>query len=341
MNDQKTGSTPKLWLGAPLLLLLLAACGGVDDAAPRLDVSKQDLRAQGGSLQALSEDEEAEEVEEADEDEDEDDVEAVVDGSFEAGVENPNWAATPGLLCTVAVCGDGLGTAGPSDGDVWAWFGGTTDAVTETLEQTVTLPRGDAELEFQLWAGAVSTSSFSLQVSLDGAEIFSFSSDDLNREDEEGGEEEDDTTLAGLATGDEDGEDYTGGYEDVEIDLSDYTDDKTHTLRFTFTKDGLGDTNLSLDEVSLEVEALEDAAQDIVDMVELLPLKRGLERALVAKLNGATKAFERNKDKVGVNKLRAFTNQVKAQSKGKKPKIPTADANILIDSAQELIAIAR
>jgi len=342
------GATPRvLKLGALLALLVtLAACGGVDDAAPTRDVSKQDLRAGAGTVQALSDDEEAEEDE--DEDEDEDDVEAITDGSFEAGIENPNWAATPGLLCTVAVCGDGDGTAGPEEGEVWAWFGGTTDAVTETLEQTVTLPRGDAELEFQLWAGAVSTSTFSVQVTLDDTEVFAFSSADVTREadEDEGGDEdgeESDTALAALSSDDEDenDEDFTGGYEDVELDLSGYTDDKTHVLRFTFTKDGLGDTNLSLDEVSLEVEALEDATQDIVDMVVALPLKKGLERALVAKLNAATKAFERNKDKVGINNLKAFTNQVKAQSKGKKPKIPAADAGTLIASAQKLIAIAR
>lgn len=337
-------SNPKLWLGAPLvLLMLLTACGGMDNAVPTRDVSKQDLRAQAGSLQALSEHEEAEEVEEEDDDEDKDDVEAVVDGSFEAGVENPNWTATPGLLCTVAVCSDGVGTAGPKDGDVWAWFGGTADAVTETLEQTVTLSRGDAELEFELWAGAVSASTFSFQVTLDGAEIFSYSSADIVQDDEESGEEgeeENETTLATLALDDENDKDYTEGYEDVELDLSHYTDDKAHVLRFTFTKDGLGDTNLSLDKVSLEVEALEDATQDIVDMILALPLKPNVEKPLVVKLNGATKAFERNKDKVGVNNLKAFTNQVKAQSKGKKPKIPIADANALIASAQELIAIA-
>lgn len=343
MNDrQPPVSAPKLWLGTPLILLmLLTACGGVDNAAPTRDVSKQNLRAQGGSVQALSEHEEAEE--EGD-DEDEDDVEAIVDGGFEAGVENPNWTATPGLLCTVAVCGDGAGTAGPEDGEVWAWFGGTPDGVTQTLEQTVTLPRGEAELEFELWAGAVSASTFSFQVTLDGAEIFSYGSADISQDDEESGEEdeeENETTLASLSLAEENDKDYTGGYEDVELDLSDYTDDKAHVLRFTFTKDGLGDTNLSLDEVSLEVEALEDVTQDIVDMVVALPLKAGLERALVAKLNGATKAFERNKDKAGINNLRAFTNQVKAQSKGKRKNIQTADATLLITSAQELIKIAR
>jgi hypothetical protein len=345
MNDrQPPVSNPKLWLGTPLILLmLLTACGGVDNATPTRDVSKQDLRAQGRPVKALPDDDEAEEVE----DEDEDEVEVIVDGSFEAGIENPNWTATPELLCTVAVCGDGAGTAGPEDGEVWAWFGGTPDAVTQTLEQTVTLPRGEAELEFELWAGAVSTSTFSFQVTLDGVEIFSYSSADLVQDDEDDGEEtgeedeENDATLAGLSVEDEDDKDYTEGYEDVEIDLSNYTDDQTHVLRFAFTKDGLGDTNLSLDEVSLEVEALEDATQDIVDMVVALPLKKGLERALVAKLNSATKAFERNRDKAGVNNLRAFTNQVRAQSKGKRKNIQTADATLLIASAQKLIAIAQ
>ena len=297
-------------------------------------------------MQALSDDEgeDGEEAEdEEDESEDEDDVEAITDGSFEAGIENPYWTATPNLLCTVAVCGDGADTVLPEDGEVWAWFGGSQEAVTETLEQTVTLPRGEAELEFELWAGATSASTFSFQVTLDDTKIFEFTSADINREADEDGEEESDTELSATSSSDEDenDKDYTGGYEDVELDLSDYTDDKTYVLRFTFTKDGLGDTNLSLDEVSLEVEALEDATQDIVDMVVLLPLKAGLERALVVKLNGATKAFERNKDKVGINNLKAFTNQVKALSKGKKPKIPAADAGILIASAQELIAIAR
>ena len=52
----------------------------------------------------------------------------IQDGSFEAGSPNPFWTEsstnflTP--LCTLADCGDGLGTAGPRTGLVWAWFGG-------------------------------------------------------------------------------------------------------------------------------------------------------------------------------------------------------------------------
>lgn len=317
MNDHQTKvSNFKLWLSAPLvLLMLLTACGEL--AAPTPDVSKQALRPGVGPLQALSDDEDESENEDENESEDEDDVETVVDGSFEAGTDNPYWSFTPETLCTTLTCGDGAGTAGPEDGAVWAWFGGSAADVTQTLEQTITLPRGDAELEFELWAGAVSASTFTFEVSLDDRVVYTLSSDS------------------------DDLEDFTEGYEDVEIDLSEYTDDKTHVLRFSFAKDALGDTNLSLDDVSLEVEDLEDAVQDIASMVKALPLKAGLERALVAKLNGATRAFERNRDRAGANILKAFSNQVKAQSKGKRKAIQSADADKLITSAQKLIAAAR
>lgn len=315
-------------LGALLALLVtLAACGGVNTTTPQRDVSKQNLNPGAHSVQSLSdeddedsEDEDDDDEDDADDDEneDEDAIEVVTDGGFEAGIENPYWTATPELLCTVAVCGDGMGTAAPEDGEVWAWFGGSSDALTQTLAQTVMLPRGDAELEFELWAGAVSASTFTFEVHLDNRVVYTLTSEDLQDEDE-----------------------FTEEYEDVDLDLSDYTDDKSHTLRFTFTKDGLGDTNLSLDNVSLEVEDLEDAVQDIVSLVRALPLKAKIERPLIVKLNSATKAFTRNQNRAGANNLKAFTNQVKAQSKGKKKAIPSADAHTLITSAQKLILAAR
>lgn len=308
---------PVLKLGALLALLVtLAACGSVDDALPTSDVSKQALLGGAGDVQTLSDDDEDEdenEDEDEDESEDEDDVEAIKDGGFEAGTMNPFWTTTPGTLCTVSVCGDGAGTAGPEDGDVWAWFGGTEDATVESLEQTVTLPRGDAELEFEVWAGATSASVFSLTVSLDDTVIYTLASTDLD-------------------------EDVTEGYEEVELDLSDFTDDQSHVLSFDFSKDAQGDTNLSLDEVSLEVEALEDAVGDISDDVIALPLKPNVEKPLLSKLNAATKAFARNQDRAGAGQLKAFTQQVKAQ-RGKK--IPTAAANSLIANAQALIKIAQ
>ncbi len=321
MTVGSKGNSRLLKLAALLALLVtLAACSGVNTATPQRDVSKQNLKPGAYAVRPLSEDDSEDENENdnEDEDSDEDAVEAVTDGGFEAGIQNPYWTATPGLLCTVAVCGGGMGSAAPEDGAVWAWFGGTSDSVTETLEQKVTLPRGDAELEFDLWAGATSASVFTFTVYLDNRVVYTLTSADLQDED-----------------------DFTEGYDDVDIDLSDYTDDKAHTLRFSFSKDGLGDTNLSLDNVSLEVENLEDAVQDIVGMVQALPLKAKVERPLIAKLNSATKAFTRNQDKVGANNLKAFTNQVKAQSKGKKKAIATADATVLITSAQKLIRAAQ
>lgn len=151
----------------------------------------------------------------------------------------------------------------------------------------MTLPRGVAKLEFELWAGARSGASFTFEVSPDDAVVYTLTADDLDEDDLD---------------------EVTEGYDEVELDLSSYADDKAHVLRFGFTKDGLGDTNLSLDDVSLGVEALENAVQDLADMVRALPLTLKVERPLLAKLNAATRAFGRYRDKVGVNNLRAFTN---------------------------------
>ena len=311
-----TEAKPMFKLGALLALLVtLAACGGVDSALPERDVSKQALRA--SDVQTLSddedEDEDEDENEDEDESEDEDDVEAIKDGGFEAGTMNPFWTTSPGTLCTVSVCGDGAGTAGPEDGNVWAWFGGTPNATVESVEQTIMLPRGDAELEFELWVGATSASVFSFTVSLDNTVVYTLDEDDYD--------------------GDAD-----DGYEDIELDLSDFTDDKAHVLSFDFSKDAQGDLNVSLDEVSLEVEALEDAVGDISDDVVALPLKPNVEKPLLSKLNAATKAFARNQDRAGAGQLKAFSQQVKAQ-RGKK--IPTAAATSLITQAQALIKIAK
>ena len=298
----------RIWLSAPLTLLLLAACGGAD--APTHDVSKQ-ARASANPAQTSADDKKKG---------------GVVDGSFEAGTDNPYWSATPGTLCTTQVCGDGAGTAGPEDGLVWAWFGGSAEAVTQTLEQTVTLPRGSAELGFELWAGAVSASTFTFEVRLDDGVVYTLTANDA--------------------------EDFAKGYSDVKLDLSSYADDETHTLLFTFVKDGGGDTNLSLDEVSLVVKGLDDAVpddgldeavQEIVAVVKSLSLKKGLERALVAKLDGATRAFKRGHNQAGAKILKAFTNQVNARSRsrgrGKKPAdIAPDDASKLIESAQKIIA---
>jgi hypothetical protein len=103
----------------------------------------------------------------------------IVDGSFEAGVPNPNWDegstnfGTP--ICDVPTCGTGGGTAGPRTGAWWTWFGGVQAVEDAFVAQTVNIPAGaQATLQFYLWIGAHSgggTSDY-LRVTVGGAEVF-------------------------------------------------------------------------------------------------------------------------------------------------------------------------
>src|SRR5207247_962996 len=80
----------------------------------------------------------------------------IQDPSFEAG--GSGWGqsstnfGTP--LCTIAICTDGGGTAGPHTGSVWGWFGGVSNAPeTAELNQYVTFPQCSATLQFYFWIG--------------------------------------------------------------------------------------------------------------------------------------------------------------------------------------------
>jgi len=78
---------------------------------------------------------------------------------------------------------------------------------------------------------------------------------------------------------------------------------------------------------------LDFLAQDIID----LELQPGLENSLLAKLDTALQKLEddnENNDAAVINLLEAFINAVEAQ-RGKK--IPEADADALIEAAQEII----
>ena len=105
-------------------------------------------------------------------------VQLLQDPSFEAGTPNPDWAegstnfGTP--LCTLALCGDGGGTAGPRTGDWWSWFGGTASVEDAFVSQDVNIPSGAATLEFYLWIGAHSGNGASdyVRVLMDNTEVF-------------------------------------------------------------------------------------------------------------------------------------------------------------------------
>jgi len=151
--------------------------------------------------------------------------EIVQDGSFEAGTPNPSWtefSATFGTpLCDTATCGTGGGT-GPFDGNWWAWFGGTAAGDEGSVEQEVEIPSGSAMLSFYLEIPVEVDAPGSMTVLMDGDELFSVT-------------EADQATYA--------------TYQQVMIDVSDYADGGTHTLRFESTTSANG--NFFIDLVSI------------------------------------------------------------------------------------------
>jgi hypothetical protein len=110
---------------------------------------------------------------------------AVINGDFENG--NANWTEqsvlAPGgqLICTVGICGDANGLAGPYGGDYWTLFGAvesfqnSQNPVPEdaSITQSVTFPGSISYVTFFLWIGnRVGTESDYLRLYIDGNPLF-------------------------------------------------------------------------------------------------------------------------------------------------------------------------
>jgi type I site-specific restriction-modification system R (restriction) subunit len=76
--------------------------------------------------------------------------------------------------------------------------------------------------------------------------------------------------------------------------------------------------------------------EELIDLVESFELPRGIERALVVKLEHALEAIIDGDLKRACNLLRAFINQVNAQ-KGKK--ITEAQAEELLEAAAQIRSV--
>jgi hypothetical protein len=154
--------------------------------------------------------------------------EAVQDGGFEAGLVPTFWtqfstnSGTP--ICSVPLCGDGLGTAAARTGTFWTWMGGQTITRNSSVEQTVTLAPGIARLRFYLWIGARSGNGTDvMRVRLDGTAIFTVT-------------------------------DATPGYDTytlVDLDVSSFATGGGHLLRFESSTSGPEATNFNVDDVSV------------------------------------------------------------------------------------------
>lgn len=154
-------------------------------------------------------------------------IETIIDGGFEAGTPNPNWNeastnfGTP--LCDVGTCGLGGGT-GPFAGTFWTWFGGISLPETASVDQTVTIPDGTAELSFWLEVPVCDGASTDfVRGEIDGTVVFEH------------------TCADGLIA----------PYERQSVDVSAFADGASHTLNFNSSVDGSATTNFFVDDVSL------------------------------------------------------------------------------------------
>lgn len=92
----------------------------------------------------------------------------------------------------------------------------------------------------------------------------------------------------------------------------------------------------SLFAIQMQIAIISDLLQDLSKQVAGLDLRKGIEETLLAKLAIAKKGHEKaseNNDVAVIDALQAFINEINAQ-RGKK--IPEADANALIERAQQI-----
>lgn len=129
------------------------------------------------------------------------DCNVVSDPSFE--LSNGAWSES------TALCDASCGADVAADGNFWLWFGGFQDGSVDEIEQTVTIPEGNAILSFLLLLGGdANAGNNTLSVSIDGLEISNFS--DLDAED-------------------------FAAYNNVTIDISAFADGGEHIIKFVGT----------------------------------------------------------------------------------------------------------
>ncbi len=152
----------------------------------------------------------------------------IVDGGFEAGTPSDAWIeasdnfGTP--LCDTECTMDP--GADPFAGDWYAWFGGIdTDPEIASVSQSLNIDGQSAFLSFRFQINAASgTGEDFFEVTVDDTSVFFVSDADMA--------------------------DYNG-YTPISIDISDFADDASHTIKFNGDFLGNGLTNFFLDEVAL------------------------------------------------------------------------------------------
>jgi hypothetical protein len=153
----------------------------------------------------------------------------IKDGSFEGGIPNAAWNESStnfgSPLCRIISCGNGGGSDVPHTGNIWAWFGGAgTYSEISSIDQTVTIPNGTNELIFWFQnTGSSGSGNDYLQVQIDDTPVW--------------------TVNEGNPA-------YTN-YTEVKINIDAYANGQPHKIEFYSVCYGSGNTNFSVDDVSL------------------------------------------------------------------------------------------
>jgi len=160
---------------------------------------------------------------------------AVIDGSFEAGTPSPYWqeASTSfgSPICNGELCGYGNGSSTPSEGEYWAWFGGSYSYEEASLSQIVQIPISSNTLRFSLQLDFCSgdPNDF-LEILIDGNQVYKIdAANDLCN---------------------------WPGHQIQIIDITPYADNGVHTLEFHgITTSAQGVTSFAVDEVAISPNA--------------------------------------------------------------------------------------
>lgn len=154
----------------------------------------------------------------------------IINSSFESALGPGNWTESdsvfPSIQCSVALCGNGAGTAGPRTGSFWMWFGGDVATQLSFVQQSVVIPVGALSVDFYFYMVPF-TGNLTFSFKVDGTELFAVSQLDAAA--------------------------YQA-YTLVSVNVSAYADGNAHMLRFDYSDAfDVEGSNLHLDDVTLRM----------------------------------------------------------------------------------------
>ena len=164
-------------------------------------------------------------------------AELLVDGGFEAATgsppASPGWTVSDSVFGTPVCSAEECSAAPPGvvarTGTGFVWFGRTdTAGHTATISQVLTIPPGSATLRYWFANPQASNTGApaTLNVTIDGKRV---------------------QTIVELQ--------FAQTYAQLELDISEFADGGSHVLAFAYLNGELGDTSMTLDDISIDAVA--------------------------------------------------------------------------------------